>query len=457
MLRILAVMNFARRLLPSVIILLSASFLRLVPAADRPNIIFILADDLGAEAVGCYGGRTFVTQQAAELGPVTTPHIDALAREGMLFRWCFATPVCSPSRAQLLTGKYNHRIGFPDIQGRSGAVHALDPEAHPTLAMRLSDAGYTTAVVGKWHLGPAGKAKDTPTSPDRDTDHAHPRACGFVRQCVFGEPHLRTYGKPVAGEYTPDVLQAWARRFIEEQAEKKQPFFLYYASPLPHFPYWPTPLNPDGPYVGDGPMGRMYGDMSNFPHLVEYLDRQVGELVAAIDALGLKNDTLVLFAGDNGTPPWLHTRMADGTTIAWGKGTMKDTGSRVPLVARWPGVVAAGSECGGLVDFSDVMPTLLSLAGAEPPAAIDGISFADVLRGRAASSREWVHSLFKNEWFVRDGRWKLRENGDLYHVSGSPLEETLVAPSDDTDPSREARRRLREAANRLHPIAAGER
>ena len=419
-------------------------------AAERPNIVIILADDLGAEALGCYGGRTFVTQRGARLGPVKTPHLDEMAKDGMLFRWCFATPVCSPSRAQLLTGKYNHRIGFPDIQGRSGAVTQLDPRAHPTVATRLKEAGYATAVVGKWHIGPAGNAKDTPTSPYRDTAYAHPRDCGFDRQCVFGEPHLRTYGKPIAGEYTPDVLHAWALTFIEEQAKQKRPFFLYYSSPLPHFPYWPTPLNPNGPHTGEGKFGELYGDMSNFPFLVEYLDKQVGELVAKIDALGLGENTLVLFAGDNGTPPWLHTTMADGTTIAWGKGTMKDTGSRVPLIARWPGVVAPGSECDGLVDFSDVLPTLLELSGVHPP-TVDGISFAKVLRERAPSSREWVHCSHKGEWFVRDARWKLRENGDLYDVSASPLTERKASPTADIDDSRAARTNLEAVAEGLHP------
>lgn len=420
-------------------------------AAERPNIVVILADDLGAEALGCYGGRGFVTQKGAELGPVKTPCLDALAEEGMLFRWCFATPVCSPSRAQLLTGQYNHRIGFPDIQGRNGAVSQLDPKAHPTVAMRLKEAGYATAVVGKWHIGPAGAAKDTPTSSDLDTDHAHPRACGFDRQCVFGEPHLREYGKPVAGEYTPDVLQAWAIEFIEQQSRKKQPFFLYYASPLPHFPYWPTPLNPNGPYVGEGKLGEMYGDMINFPFLVEYLDKQVGDLVTRLEAVGLKKNTLVIFAGDNGTPPFLQTKMADGTTIAWGKGTMKDTGSRVPLIARWPGKVPAGSECDGLIDFSDVLPTLLELAGTKPQAGVDGVSFASVLRKRQPAPREWVHSLYKGEWFIRDGRWKFRETGDLYDVSRSPARETLVKPGDDSPASREARARLQAAAASLHP------
>lgn len=417
----------------------------------RPNIVVILADDLGAESVGCYGGREFATEDGTSLGPVKTPHIDTLAAEGIRFQWCFATPVCSPSRAQLLTGKYNHRTGFPDIQGRSGATEQLDPEAHPTVATRLREAGYTTAVVGKWHLGPAGTAKDTPGSSTRDTDHAHPRACGFERQCVFGEPHLRTYRRPIAGEYTPDVLQAWALRFIREQAAKKQPFFLYYASPLPHFPFWPTPLNPDGRYVGDGEKGKMHGDMSNFPYLVEYLDRQVGELVATLDAAGLKENTLVIFTGDNGTPPWLHTRMADSTTIPWGKGTMKDTGSRVPFIARWPGVVAAGSECDGLIDFSDVLPTVFELVGEQPPEVSDGISFAGALRGQKSAPREWVHTLFKDEWFVRDRQWKLRENGDLYDVSASPHAETFVTPATETDASRASRARLKAAVEKVHP------
>ncbi len=136
----------------------------------RPNIVVILADDLGAETLGCYGGAHFRGDEGRRLGPVLTPNIDALARQGMRFERCFATPVCSPSRAELLTGKYNFRTGFTDILGRNGATRSLDARAHPTLPARLQAAGYVTAAVGKWHLGPMPGQDVVPASAATDTD-----------------------------------------------------------------------------------------------------------------------------------------------------------------------------------------------------------------------------------------------------------------------------------------------
>ena len=421
----------------------------MVRAADRPNIIFILADDLGAEALGCYGGSKF-TDGKRELGAVKTPNLDALAKSGILFQHMFATPVCSPSRAQLLTGKYNFRVGFHDIAGRSGATKSLDAKAHPTLAARLKAAGYITAVAGKWHLGNAGGEAFVPKSSEKDTDCSHPRECGFDRQCIFGGAHLEHYGKPVKGLYTPDLLQAWTLRFLENRKGKVEPFFLYYASPIPHFPYLPTPLNPDGPGRGTDKMGKMYGNMMNFPYLIEYLDQQVGEILAKLTELGLRDNTLVIFAGDNGTPPWLVTEMRDGRKIKFGKGTLLDTGSWVPFLANWPCKIDGGSVYSGLVDFSDIMPTCLELAGAETPAGLDGVSFAAPLQGKAGKTRAWVHSLFVDKYFVRDTKWKLRENGELNDVTGSPYVEKLVSVEQDTAESKAARIRLQAVLNQLH-------
>jgi arylsulfatase A len=416
----------------------------------KPNIIFILADDLGAEALGCYGGAKFTTQKGELLGAVKTPNLDALAKSGVLFEHMFATPVCSPSRAQFLTGKYNFRVGFPDIAGRKGAVRSLDAQAHPMLAARLKAEGYVTAVAGKWHLGNAGGEAFVPKSADKDTDCPHPRECGFDRQCVFGGGHLEDYGKPLKGLYTPDLLQAWTLRFIDSRKGKAEPFFLYYASPIPHFPYLQTPLNPDGPGRGMDKIGKMYGNMKNFPYLMEYLDQQVGEILAKLTELGLRDNTLVIFAGDNGTPPWLVTEMRDGRKIKFGKATLLDTGSWVPFIASWPGKIAGGSTYGGLADFSDIMPTCLELAGASVPAGLDGVSFAAQLQGKAGKPREWVHSLYADKYFVRDAGWKLRENGDLYDVTGAPYVEKLVPTGQGNDESKAARRRLQAVLDRLH-------
>ncbi|MFA6173636.1 MAG: sulfatase-like hydrolase/transferase [Kiritimatiellales bacterium] len=418
----------------------------------RPNIVVILADDLGFEELGCYGGAKY-----KNLGAVRTPNLDAMAREGMLFRYCFSTPVCSPARAELLTGKYNHRSGFIDIAGRNGATPSLDTQAHPTVAMQLKAAGYVTAVAGKWHVGPPEDMHEIPLTAEADTDYPHPRECGFDRQCIIGGAHLELYGEPKAGAYTPDILQGWALRFLESRKGKAEPFFLYYPSPIPHVPLLPTPLNPDGPR-GEikGNFGQNRGDNANYPYLIEYLDKQVGEVLSKLTELGLRENTLVVFTGDNGTHRAITTEMRDGREIKGGKGMMTDTGSQVPLLAGWPGVIQAGSRYEGLVDFTDILPTCLELAGAKAPGGIDGISFAPQLSGKPGKVREWTHSLLVDKYFVRDAKWKLRENGRLYDVSKSPRDEIQVNPENDTPESKAARIRLQAVMDKLHPAKAGD-
>lgn len=421
-------------------------------ASAKPNIVVILADDLGAEAVGCYGGKQFLDGRNTVLGPVRTPNIDAMAASGMRFARAYATPVCSPSRAELLTGKYNYRVGFHDILGRNGAARELDAKSHPTIASVLKSAGYLTGAMGKWHLGPLPGLKENLADPSHDTNFPHVRACGFDRQFMVAGAHLSEYGEPQEGKYTPDILDAWTFRFLNEAKASNKPFFLYYASPLPHFPYLPTPLNPDGSR-GDpsDPRSKMHGDMKNFPFLVEYLDKEVGKILAKLKELGLDENTLVIFAGDNGTPEWMVTEMKDGRKIRFGKATLNDTGSWVPLIASWPAMIHTGSVYDGLVDFSDILPTCLQIAGVPAPAGIDGVSFAPQLEGKTGEPRQWVHSLYNDKWFVRDAHWKLRENGELHDMSNAPYEEKPVAPDKDTPVSKAARESLQAVADKLHP------
>lgn len=411
--------------------------------APRPNIIIVLADDLGFESLGCYGGVTY-----KGLGPVRTPNLDSLAKNGMLFRQCFACPVCSPSRSELLTGKYNFRTGFRRILSQPGVADKLDVNAHPTLPMRLKEAGYVTAVVGKWHLGPpftkGNQVEEIPKTAEADTGYPHPRECGFDRQCLFSGGHLSTYGEPKPGAYTPETLQKWTLKFLESRKDKPEPFFIYYASPIPHAPLYPTPLNPDG--KGAAPRG----DISNYPYLIEYLDRQVGELLDKLSALGLRENTLILFAGDNGSH-LVTTQMRDGREILGGKGSPKDTGAWVPLIASWPAGTAAGSVYDGVVDFTDILPTCLDLAGLRPHQGVDGVSFAPQLQGQHGKPREWIFVLGGDRWYGREAKWKLNSAGQLLDVSDSPYAETLVKPQDDTPESKAARMRLLAVLDKLNP------
>jgi arylsulfatase A len=403
-------------------------------AAPRPNIIFILADDLGAETLNCYGGV-----KLQRPGAFKTPNIDALAEQGMRFKFCFANPVCSPSRAELLTGKYPFRTGIIDVTGRNGAVGSLDFNAHPTLAARLKGAGYVTAAVGKWHIGQPLQ-QEIPATSLKDTNYPHVRSCGFDRQCVFGGHHLALYGPPKAGEYTPDKLQDWTLRFLESRRDKKEPFFLYYASPIPHSPVLPTPLNPDA----------KKGDARNLAFVIEYLDKQVGEITRKIDELGMGKNTIIMFSGDNGTYKGVVTVMRDGRTIRGGKATMQDTGSWVPLIARWTGTVPAKSTYDGLVDFTDILPTCMELAGGKATGKLDGQSFAPQLMGKAGMPREWIYVHWVKEYFVRDARYRLHENGHLFDISESPYVERRIMPDQETPQSKMARERLGAVLRKLH-------
>jgi arylsulfatase A-like enzyme len=192
----------------------------------------------------------------------------------MRFTSCFASPVCSPARSEFLTGKYNFRTGFTDIAGRNGATERLDPLTHPTVAAKLKAAGYITAVVGKWHVGPPESIEEIPTSSIKDTEYPHPRDCGFERQLVFGGAHLELYGKPTSDDYTPARLQNWVLSFLESRKSKPEPFFLYYASPIPHGPNLPTPLNPNEQSINISGTDSVQkkGNLKNFPYLIEYLD-----------------------------------------------------------------------------------------------------------------------------------------------------------------------------------------
>ncbi|MCX6895481.1 MAG: sulfatase-like hydrolase/transferase [Verrucomicrobia bacterium] len=189
----------------------------------------------------------------------------------------------------------------------------------------------------------------------------------------------------------------------------------------------------------------------NFPYLVEYLDKQVGEILAKLKDLGLSENTLVMFAGDNGTAPNVTTVMRDGREVKGGKGSPADTGAWVPLLANWPGTVTAGGVYEGMVDFTDILPTCLELAGLKPHAGVDGISFAPVLAGKSASPREAVFVLGGDRWYVRDAKWKLTGTGQLFDVGNSPYAETPVKTEGNTPESKAARTRLQAVLDKVHP------
>ncbi len=393
--------------------------------SPRPNIVFILSDDYGLDGVGCYGSDRHKER---------TPNLDALARDGIRFERCYSTPLCGPTRCQIMTGRYPFRTGGLTNQTAGQPV----PQDEYPLARILTEAGYDTCSVGKWRQVGA-----TPGDWGFGEYITDPTASGWYWQKSYTKN-----GQLVETEkeiYYPDVTHDHAVDFLRRHAAggaaAGKPFFLYYPSHLVHGPILRTPdSKPD-----EKDPETLYNDN------VAYLDKQVGALVAELDRLKLRESTLIVFSGDNGTAGKSGT--INGRQINGHKGTMMEGGVRVPLIANWKGVTPAGRVLKDLVDFSDVLPTFAEVAGAKMPANVvyDGRSFAPQLRGRKGSPREWIFVQLGRNWYVRDDEWKLNQAGELFDMKDSPIVEK-PAPGDSSDEAAAAaRKRLQAVLDKLNP------
>ncbi|MFO0800675.1 MAG: sulfatase [Gemmataceae bacterium] len=350
-------------------LLLSLAAFSPTDKAPQPNVVLLIADDLGAEDCGPFGNRA-----------VRTPNLDRLARGGTRFGRAFVpASSCSPSRCSLLTGRYPHSHGAPQL-------HQPLPAGQPNLAALLRAAGYWTAIAGKTHLG-----KDALTGFDVVNAGGGPSGCGQWVETLRGRPRDR-------------------------------PFFAWLAAFDPHRDYAPNaipqPHRPADvvvpPYLPDTPEVR--ADLAMYYDEVSRLDRYVGDVLDELDRQGVANDTLVLFLSDNGRPfPRCKT-------------TVYDSGCRTPLIALWPGVVRAGGTCGSLVSTIDIAPTLLGLAGAVVPAAVQGRSFAAVLRDPAAKHRDFVY-LEKN-WHDFDDHARAVRSARYRYVRNSYRDVPMTPPAD---------------------------
>ena len=443
-------------------------------SSERPNIVLIMADDLGYECIGANGCRAY-----------KTPVLDRMASDGVRFDACHSQPLCTPSRVKIMTGRYAFRnyIGFGKFDTRE-----------ITFGRMLRDAGYRTCMVGKWQLG---------------GDHTTPTQLGFDEYCLQNaiapakpfdrstRGHERYWGYPVLvanGElyesphrFGPDMISQYAVDFIRQ--EKDRPFFLYYPMILPHSPFTPSPLSTDG-----DKSGAKICELKYFKDMVEYVDLLVGRVLVALDQTGQRQNTVVMFTGDNGTtypvkvtapapdgypkvvgidsvrhesqlPPGVRPTPraglwegplteTDSGHVPGGKDLMSERGTHVPLIVDWPRYGAAyrklGNSCDDLVDFSDFFATVADLAGAKVPEdrVIDGVSFAPRLKGEGPGSREFI---FCHYWgfgrnkeeareSVRDARWKLYDDGRFYDLK-SDIEERSPLENLDADAGR-AKRRL---------------
>ena len=368
-------------------------------ADERPNIVLIMADDLGYECIGAYGGRSY-----------KTPHIDELAATGTRFTNCFSTPKCSPSRVTILTGRYTIR---------STMKWGYIPPDERTFGHQLSDAGYATALAGKWQLGLMKK------QPDRV------QQAGFQQSMVWAWHEGPRYWQPMAyhsdrladtisERYGPDVYCDFLINFMRKKRDT--PFLAYFPLTLPHFPKRDEPKGPNGKW-------------ESFKEMVENMDDLVGRIVQALDDSGQRENTLILFTADNGTPTNVTSMLGD-RKIKGGKAKLTDDGTRVPLIANWPGVTPVGSN-DDLIDFTDFLPTLCELSNAKLPAdrVIDGHSFAPQLRARPNRVRNWVFTEWAGKRWIRDKDWKLYASGKLYDMR-QDNSETKTAAGVEADAAR---------------------
>ena len=390
----------ARRLL----CFLAALTVGALSAAERKtNVVLILVDDFGYECITANGGQSY-----------QTPTLDRLAATGMRFENCHVQPLCTPTRAQLMTGVYNVR-NYIDFG-------TLDRKA-VTFGNALRDAGYATAICGKWQLG---QEKDAPQHFGFEDAllWQHTR-----RPPRYANPGLEHNGEPLDysnGEYGPTLINDFALEFVTKN--KDRPFFLYYPMILTHNPFQPTPDSKEWDAATTGEAAKQ--NNKHFADMTAYMDKMVGRLIAKLEALGLRENTVVLILGDNGTNVNV-TSQFKGAPYAGGKGTRTARGTHVPFIANWPGHIAAGKVNANLVSSVDFFPTICEAAGVMVPAgaARDGRSFFPQLLGRTGPAREWLYS-----WYSPDGGknadWeytmttthKLYRDGRFYELAADPFE-----------------------------------
>ncbi len=395
-------------------------------AADRPNILFIMVDDLGIGDLACCGAPD-----------MRTPNIDALMGAGCRFDNAYANcPVCSPTRAAFLSGRYPDLVGVPGVvrTHRDNNWGYLDPGAR-LLPEVLGDAGYHTALVGKWHLGLV-----EPNTPlGRGFDHFH----GFLGDMMddyykhrrHGVNYMREGRETIGPDgHATDLFSDWAIRYLESRAGEEAPFFLFLSYNAPH-----TPIQPPADWLAKVKAREpgIDGRRAKLVALIEHLDAGVGRVIAALEDNGLSKETLVVFTSDNGGQANVGARNAPWRGE---KQEMWEGGLRVPTCVVWPGEIEPGSRFGGGAMTMDWLPTFAELAGATPPGGIEGRSLWGAIRGKGElpdRAMIWVRREGGRKYgglayhAIRKGRWKLLRNTPfepmrLFDLEADPGERSPV-------------------------------
>jgi arylsulfatase A len=400
---------------------------------EKPNVIVVMADDIGFECYSAYGSEFY-----------KTPNIDTLAKTGAMFTQAYSQPICTPSRVKIMTGRYNFRnytqFGELDLN-------------QATFAKTVKANGYATAIAGKWQLS-AGNL-DGPAQAGFDEYCLWHFSKGGSRDGLpekfknkgsrYKSPRLFRDGQLVPnteGKYGPDIVSDYICDFIERK--KDVPFVVYYPMILVHNPFDPTPDSRDWEQKDTSRK-----PIEHFREMVHYMDKVIGKIVRKLEATGLREETLILVTGDNGTNRALASPFPSRGMIQGGKGTMKDAGNRVAFVASWPGQIEPGTVIDSPIEFTDVAMTIADVTGSSAPDGADGRSFLPLLKGDVSNARGWIFQSYSKDGpgkspyrcFVRDANWKLYADGSLYNVPDDWLEESPVTG-----------RKGKQARERLEPI-----
>ena len=383
-------------------------------AGKRPNIVLIVADDLGYGDLGCFGCKD-----------IPTPNLDQLAKAGMRFTRAYGYCVCSPTRASLLTGCYAERSGIHTVL-MGGNVPAFGKAI--TVAKVLHDGGYVTGLVGKWHLGYSGEVLPTRMGYDEFFGF-HGGKLDYFKHTDSTQKNGKPEGKHDLWEgeteifrdgYTTDLFSARAQQFIRTHA--KQPFYLQLNYNAPHYSTVKGVFQAPEAYLKRfGVEKDPNGTRGGYAAMVNCLDDGIGKVLAELKAQQLEENTLVIFISDNGA----EKPGGSNGTLSGGKHTSKEGGIRVPWIARWPGVIPAGAERADAVHVMDLMPTLLSVAQVKPPAVcrFDGLNIWSAFIGKETVPER---PLCFPPSTISLGKWKLN-NGKLFDLEADPAETTDVA------------------------------
>jgi len=394
---------------------------------DKPNILLIVADDLGYADLSSYGSND-----------IETPHIDKLVNSGMKFSNFHAnSSVCSPTRASILTGFYSDVAGVPGVI-RTNPLNSWGylSESAVLLPKILKSKNYHSAIIGKWHLG-----LESPNIPnDRGFDVFH----GFLGDMMDDYyTHLRhdknymRFNKEVINPkgHATDIFSNWACDYISERAKTEAPFFLYLAFNAPHFPIQPPPkwlakVNKEHPKIS--------AKRARLVALIEHLDAKVGDVINTLKESGVYDNTLIIFTSDNGGNLKLG---ANNGNLRDGKGSMYEGGLSIPACVVWPDHIRSGTQNSNVFLTMDIFPTILEAVGLKPPKTIDGSSFLSVAEGQSSNMKDrtvffcrkegGVHFAGKNSNALISGKWKLLQNTpfselELYDLSKDTLEENNV-------------------------------